>query len=137
MPFTPRSAKNAKVRMNGSTLYHAGWNVSVEGDVIDTSHSEAAGARSQIIGFTGLSGNVKGLLDASANIHDSGLNVVVGAVITNLYLYMNGTTSPSWAMTSATITKVNEVAEMHDGLKYDFDFMSQEGFSYPSGTTNF
>lgn len=126
------SAKNAKATINGSAFTHVGWNVSVAGDVIDTTNTEGNGYQDQITGTVGITATVRAFWDAAANQHASPPNITFGATLTNAFLYTNGTNSSYWSMPSALVVDVKEMADVHDGIKLEFTMKSKGTFSYPA-----
>lgn len=95
--FTPRSAQNAKVRLNnGVVLTAKSWNVVTKADKLDTTNMESAGYAENIPGIQDLEFTIEFALDAAANPYDSPRLLIVTQLQSNIKLYLNDTSGPYW-----------------------------------------
>jgi hypothetical protein len=134
---TPFSCKNAKVRSNAVAVTAKKWNVDMDGDPLEVSNFEAAGYSDTITGLLRCVVTVDLDLDGSAankNPWDAtGFNWTPGTDITNLTLYHNDTTGPSWVFPTARCIKSTNPADVKQQGMATFTFHNRGTFTKPSG----
>lgn len=96
---------------------------------------ESAGYFEWIPGIVRVDGNVKALYDAQSSPYDAPSALTVGATITNLKLYINDTTGAYWNITTAKVSEAPVMANVKEGVKFDFNFTGSGSWSYPTGAS--
>ena len=134
MAFTPYSAKNAKVRINGTVLTSKKWTVEADGGDNDTSNFEGAGFTDTIGGLKGAVVTIEFDHDSSANMYAAPLSCTPGTTISSNLLYLNDTTSPFWSFPSALVLPGTMSADVSKNMAGTLKFKNKGTFSYPSGT---
>src|SRR3989304_8295066 len=84
------SGKSGKVVVNGTTLNVRSWAADVACDLQETSHSGASGYKTYVAGLLGLTGTVEMDWDTAANPTTNPPNLNPGETLTNLDLYLDG-----------------------------------------------
>lgn len=134
MAFAPLSAKNAKVRVAGSILYAASWDVEPESTLIPSTTFEDDGYEVDIFGLSKCMVRIEGLWNAAANIHDAPLALRDGVVLLDVRLYVNDTDGPYWALPFVNVQGVPVSARVEGGVQYRFAGKAKGLFAYPEGT---
>lgn len=134
MAFTPYSAKNAKVRFNGSTLYAKKWSVEMDGGNIDISNFEGAGYSDCIAGLADCTVTVDFDHDSTADMFNAPLYLSPGTVGTAARLYLSDTTSPYWSFPSFLVLPLTMGADSPKAaVTGSLKFKNKGTFSPPSG----
>lgn len=130
---TPLSAKNAKVRVNGQTLYAAEWEVEPESTWQDTSNFEGAGFEEQVACLRKAMVTISGWWDSGKNMHDAPLSIQDGQLLTNVKCYVSGTDGPFWSFAKFSVVGVPVTAKVGDKIMYRLRGKAQGEFIYPTG----
>lgn len=130
---TPLSAKDAKVRINGNTLFAAKWDVNPETNWLDTTNFESGGYEEQTQGLTKCEVTIEGWYDADTNMHESPLLIFDGASLSNVKLHLVGTSSPYWSFPDLSVKSVPISSEVAGLVHYRLIGKGNGIFYYPSG----
>ena len=130
---TPLSAKNAKVRVNGSTLYAVKWDVDPTSDMLDISNFEGGGYRNFIEGLKQATVTVEGWWDGGANPFDVPLSIKNGSILTNFRCYVSDTTGPYWDFPSAIVEGTPMSADVGMEIKWRFTVRAKGTYTFPTG----
>src|SRR4051812_27209223 len=109
------SGKGASYGINGSTYTgNDGWTVEDSPTELRTDNTADAGFSNRIIGSKDATFTIETNWDATANPLDTPYNFYPGAVLTNLKLFLNGTSSPFWLFPSAIVLSVSNPAKVNE-----------------------
>lgn len=136
MPNPVHFAGNlAHVGVNG-TVYQGnkGWNIDNDGEEKRTDSTAGNGYSDREVTMRDLKATIDGDWDASQNLLDDPPKFVVGQILTNVKLFLNGSTSPFWSLPSAIVLKVGNNAQVGDIVKYTINIANKGAFSPPTGT---
>lgn len=104
-------------------------------DLIDSTTFESAGYFECITGIVRLDGSVKALYDAQGSPYDSPSSLTAGATLTTTKLYINDTTGAYWNIPTARVSEAPVMANVKEGVKFDFNFTGSGTFTYPTGAS--
>ncbi len=130
---TPLSAKNCKVRINENVHYATKWDIKPESALLDTSNFEGAGFETQIYGLRKCEITIEGWYDAGANPYDSPMNLQDGISLTNLKLYISGTSGPYWLVPSASLRTPPMTSDVKEKVMFRLELKANGAFYYPTG----
>jgi len=133
MAFTPFSAKNAKVRLNGNTFTAKSWTVEATADEIDVSNFEGNGFSDAIGGLKNATITVEYDFDGQSNPFDAPITLAPGQTGTNVRLYLNGTTGPYWSFPSVLVTATPNSANVKEALKGTIRMRNKGTYTAPTG----
>ena len=134
MAYTPRSAKDAKVRINGNTFVSQQYDVDESVDEIDTSSAEDNGYGDLIGNLSRATVTVQGMMDAGNNPFDTPLDITPGTTLTNVKLYISGTSLAYWDFPSVLVVSVRHGANVRSGgHTINWTFKSKGQYSEPTG----
>jgi hypothetical protein len=133
MAFTPRSAKNAKTRINGVVLTTRKWVVTPKTTKIDTSNHEGGGWAENITGLVEMEIQITFHPDATANPYDAPRQLTPGTRLTNVMLYLNDVTGPFWQIPMANVIEHPMTADVKDALDDTITLAATGSFIYPTG----
>ena len=132
MAGVPLSAQAAVVRINANTLYAARWRVHPETHWADTSNFDGGGFETQVACLRKLTAEIEGWWDSNTDMFSAPLNINDGNTLTNVKLYVSGTSSAFWSIPVASVISVPMTADVHDILKYGPLVIKASGaFVYP------
>lgn len=131
--MTPRSAKNAFVRVGNATYAHQSWNVNPKADLIDTSNSESGGAAEYTAGFVYCDVSISGPFDAAQNPYDAPVGFQAGETISNVKLYLNGLAGPFWSFPTLKVESAPNKADVKQALMIDISGKAHGEWVYPTG----
>lgn len=133
MAFTAYSAKNAKIRLSGSTLTAHAWNVDATGQRLKTTNFESAGAETGITGIRSIKFTIELDDDAQQNTFD--LGITAGVIWASpLLLYENGTSSPFWSIAYPHFETIGMRANVEDLMKLTITGSGNGVWIYPAST---
>lgn len=132
MAFTPFSAKNAMVRINGVTLAVKSWNVDAKADEIDTTNTEGGGFYEGITGIESAEVTLELDVDSLVNPYDNPPNLGPGQV-TEVKLYWNGLLGPFWYFPKLLIFGAPNKANVKEAVGLSIRGKGNGIFGYPSG----
>lgn len=129
MPFTPVSARLAKVRI-GTVVFTANkWTVTPTGDELDTTNFEGAGFGDRIIGVVDCEAVVEADWDSAAN---NFALVFPGAVLSTVKLYLNDTTGSFYSFPVVLVTQTPTTAEVRGKLQLTITFKNKGIYAMPA-----
>lgn len=137
--FTPRSAKNAKVRIGTQILVAKKWTVTPKSDKLDVSNFEGGGFYEFIGGLVQADVEIEFDMDAAAvnatgnnydipNIQPGNNNTAV------VKLFLNDTTSPFWSFPNFFIETMPNTADVKQTQQGRLTGSGSGQFLYPTGT---
>jgi hypothetical protein len=129
--FLPVSAKNAKVRLNGTTYTARKWTVTPTVEELDITNFEGAGYADRIAGIYDAEIMVEADWDSANNNFDNPPSIVVGTILLNVVLYLNDTSGPFWSFPSALITTTPNTADVRGKVELNFTAKTKGTFTYP------
>ncbi|MGH8358117.1 MAG: hypothetical protein ACRESF_11545 [Pseudomonas sp.] len=141
--FTPRIAKQAKVRFGNAVVTAKKWTVtpqiSGKADVTNFEGASIAGPTGgdtlmieQTLGCTvKLTFNIELDADAAANLYDAGIKP--GNSTTALKCYLHDTTGPFWSFPTPFFERVPMTADVKSVLGHTIDGEGSASFLYPTG----
>jgi hypothetical protein len=133
--FTPRSAKNAKIRLSNVVHYAYEWSVTPKADEIDATNFEGSGFYEWIPGIVSATYNAKALYDCQGSPYDSPSSLTAGATLTTTKLYINDTTGAFWLFPTSRVLDAPTMANVKEGVKFDFNAKGSGTFTYPTGAS--
>ena len=133
MAGVPISAKNAVVRVNGSTLYASEWTVNSQSVLDDATNFEGGGFEQSVACTTHAEVDINGWYDSSANMFDPPLELQDGATVDNLTLYINEVGSAHWLFPVALVESAQVIARVKEKINYRLRLKSTGLFDYPTG----
>jgi hypothetical protein len=134
---TPKSAKNAKVRIGAVgggqnfVLYAASWKVEPEVNYDDTTSFEDQGFETQAPCVAKATVEISGFFDAGANPYDGPPQIRPGSQISAKLFLEDG--APAWDFPKLDITTAPMTAEVKGVLKITINGKAWGSFSYPTG----
>lgn len=140
-PFTPRSAKNAKVRIDTFAFTSKKWTVTPKADKIDTTHFESGGYAASISGIVSIEFSIEADYDAANNPYDLPVGLQPGIDETGsepspthlVKLYLNDLTGPYWQITAANVWEAPMTADVKGALGISLKGEGTGTFIFPSG----
>src|SRR5262245_51429499 len=129
----PLSARNAMVRIGGTTLFAASWDVEPETELLDSSSFECGGFEEQVSGLTRNRVTIEGWWNGLANMHDAPLQIVTGRTLTNVVCYINQVGSANWSFAFMQVASVSVSARVAEKIMYRLQGKADGTFSYPTG----
>lgn len=133
MAFTPRSAKNAKVRIGAATFTAKVWNVVNKSDKLDTTNFESGGYETSTFGIESAEVSIEADWDGAANPFDSPPALTPGASVSTVKLYLNDTTGPYWSFPTLNLFEANCTANVRETLKISIKGSGHGTFVRPTG----
>jgi hypothetical protein len=135
MAFHPHSAKNAKVRINGAVYTAKKWSVNPTADELDITNFEGQGYGDRIAGILDAEFTVEADWDSENNNYGSPPNIVPGAPLTEVKLFLNDTSGLFWRFPLALVISVPSNAEVRGLLTISFT-AKNKGIYYPPNRTD-
>jgi hypothetical protein len=134
--FTPRSAKNAQVRINGMTFTAKKWTVTPKVDKIDTTNFESGGYAVSTPGITSIEFTIEADYDAANNPYDLPTNVqpAESANDNTVKLFLNTVSGPYWLISSANFWEAPMTADVKGALGISLKGEGSGAYIYPTGT---
>lgn len=133
MPFTPRSAKNAKVRFGATTLTAKKWTVTPKADKLDVTNFEGTGFYECIGGIKTADVTIEFDLDGAANNYDIA-SIQPGNNNTSVVkLYLNDTAGPYWQFSNFFIETMPNAADVKTAQTGTLTGCGSGVFIYPTG----
>lgn len=127
---TPISAKNAMVRVNGSTVAVKRWMVTAKTDALDITNSEGGGYDDSIAGIVAADITLEFDYDSASPQLSNPPNLAAGQIISNLILYVNGTSSYKWTFSYALVVESPLDAPVRETLKGSCTLKSKGSFTF-------
>jgi hypothetical protein len=109
--YTPFWSKNAVVRIGGNTYAARTWTVTVTAEVLDGMSMEDNGAEHPVAGPIGLEVTITSLTDSGQNPYAAPLNMVAGAMLSDVRLYQSGPASGYWGLPTAFVVSSSQTAD--------------------------
>lgn len=133
--FTPRSAKNAKVRINAMVFVAKKWTVTPKVDKIDTTNFESGGYAASTPGITSCEFTIEADYDAANNPYDLPMNVQPAESASDnlILLYLNDTSGPYWQISLANFWEAPMSADVKGALGISLKGEGSGVYLYPSG----
>jgi hypothetical protein len=125
--------KDGKATVNGTDINVEGWSVSTAADRVDVTSTRTAGYRGIITGIKGLTFSLTLKWDAAANPLDNPPSLVPGTTLSTVRLYLNGTSSPYWSITSAKVLSVTNGSTVADATGLTVECEADGSFTAPTG----
>lgn len=132
------TGKNGKAVVNGVDMNVIKWDVNPEAQRVEVTGTRHAGHTGVIAGNRGSTFTMTMKFDAAANPLDNPPNCKAGQRITNVRLYLDGTSSPYWSYPFAVVFKTpmssapNEATEISVECEADGAFYEPTGNFVPS-----
>jgi hypothetical protein len=134
---TPLAAYNARVRLATNVVcYATKWSVRPLVEEHDTSNFEGNQFANRIAGLKDIEYTVEGWWDSGANNFDAPLSIQVGVTLSNVFLYVSGTTGPAWSIPSSLITDTPHNADVHGLITFSFTAKGKGAYVYPTGNVS-
>lgn len=133
MAFTPRSAKNAKIRMGNTVFVAKKWEVNPKADKIDNTNTEGGGFASSNPGIVEAEVSIEADWDGANNPYDVAVNAQPGQTITNLKLYINDVTGPFWLFPVFIVYEAPNGAQVRENVHINIKGSGSGTFTYPTG----
>jgi hypothetical protein len=137
MAFTPLSAKNAQVRIGAFVYVARKWVITPTGEELDITNFEGGGFADRLVGILDCEIMVDADYDSQAALSNfnNPPNIVIGAVLSTIKLYLNLTSGTQfWLFPSAIVTTTPMNADVRGKLELSFTAKTKGTFSYPVGT---
>lgn len=134
MSFTPRSGKNAVVRIGTTVVTCHDWSVDYSADELPVDNFEDGGFGRTTTGLLRAKITLEMDADSAANPYDSPIALNPGTVVTNLKCYLNGTSNAFWLFPTAVVLTAPQKAGVKGTISNTFTLASQGVFSQPGGT---
>jgi hypothetical protein len=136
MPYTfvPRSAKNAKVRINNTIFTARIWTVTPRAAESDTTNFETGGQDDVETNTVGLDVEIEADADGNINPYDVTLNLVPGQNVA-AKLYLNDTAGPFWNIPTLKILTAPNTADPKKMVGIKITGKAKPGWAYPLGGT--
>lgn len=129
-----RSGKTSALLADSVTMAMSKWNVTEEGDDLDTVNFESEGLGEGILGIQRLRYTAGGAWDAGVNSIDSPPGIYVRDDLPNLNLVLNTTDSTFYYMPYARVRSATVGTDVKGLVTFDWAGMSQGIYGVPSGS---
>jgi hypothetical protein len=125
------SAKNARVKINGTFYKAMKWAVKVKVDEVDISNFETGGYADYTSGLLEAEISVEGFYDSGNPPYP---NLTPGSILSNVLLYVDFVNIPGsfWSFPSVLVFDTDNDAEARGTVKFSFRGKNKGTFSFPS-----
>lgn len=123
------SGKLGKVRINGSTVRVTRWSVTPRADKLDFSNSESAGVGEYLGGIKDLDFTIEFDYYTTDALF---VGTVPGALVANIYLYVNDTTGPYWLIPYGIIERMECSSQVRGKVSGSLSGTASGGWTAPA-----
>lgn len=134
MNFT--SGKNSRFGVNAIVYNGKGWSVDPQGSETRVDNTSDNGYSDRIVSIKDCKFTLDFEWDTSVNLMSAAPTLVIGTVLTNVYLYLDyaGSTTVAWYLPKAIVLTTPMTAKVGDAIKWTVTGANKGTFSPPSGS---
>ncbi len=129
-----RSGKASALSADSVTMAMSKWNITEEGDDLDTVNFESQGLGEGILGIQRLRYTAGGAWDAGVNAIDEPPGIFVRDDLPNLLMVINVTDTTGYSMPFARVRSVTVGTDVKGLVTFDWAGMSQGIYGAPTGS---